>query len=136
MIAGSSRPAPLPHYVRIGRYGGRLMTLAEFQAREELAELRRTLSCTGPLGRLSATGVSMHLTNRLRVEFGFDADGMIRQADLDAAVVLLIEIHAKVRAIGEDTPPGALLDVMRAVVGGGHNFPSKGRSRRAHWSLH
>ncbi|KAK6697176.1 hypothetical protein SNK04_014264 [Fusarium graminearum] len=69
------------------------MPWPEFKARENLAALRSGLAYAGAMRRLNPTGVSMNLTNRLRVEFGFDADGMIGANDISAATDLLINLH-------------------------------------------
>ncbi len=120
----------LPHLVRSRRYGHRLMPLPEFQARERIASLRASLPRAGALARLSSTGVSMNLTNRLRAEFGADSEGLLHAAHLDAVTVLLIELHALVRSVDPSLQSGDLRDWMKQVVGGGHPFPPKKRAKR------
>lgn len=120
----------LPHFVRSHRYAGRLMTAAEFQARDQLAALRSALPRAGAMTKLSATAVSMNLTNRIRVEFGQDADGFIPADQLDAATVLLIELHAMVRSLPDGAVPCQLRDWMKEHIGGSYPFPRRKRTKR------
>lgn len=119
----------LPHFVRSHRYNRRLMTVTEFQAREQLGALRSALPRAGALAKLSATAVSMNLTNRMRIEFGQDADGYIPANQLDAATVLLIELHAMVHALRGNEAPGQLREWMKEHIGGSHPFPRRKRAK-------
>jgi len=121
----------LPHFIRSHRYGHRLMPLPEFQTREQITSLRRSLPRAGAMARLCSNAVSMRLSNRLKVEFQFDADGFIASADLDSVMVLLIELHALVRAVDSALSLAELRDWMKLTVGGGYGFPpSRQRARR------
>ncbi|HHC8921399.1 TPA: hypothetical protein ACN3MR_002867 [Stenotrophomonas maltophilia] len=115
--------------IRSHRYANRVMPLPEFQLREAVAGLRSGLSQAGAMRRLNATGVSLNLTNRLRVEFGLDDDGMIPAINLDAAMTLLVELHTWAQCHCEWNNLAELREDMRRVVGGNHPFPSKGRKR-------
>lgn len=121
--------AELPHLIRSHRYANRVMPWPEFQARENLAALRSGLAYAGAMRRLNPTGVSMNLTNRLRVEFGFDADGMIGSDDISAATHLLINLHMWANSLAPAGSIAGLREDMRRVVGGSHPFPSKGTKR-------
>ncbi|KAK6697296.1 hypothetical protein SNK04_014049 [Fusarium graminearum] len=105
------------------------MPWPEFKARENLAALRSGLAYAGAMRRLNPTGVSMNLTNRLRVEFGFDADGMIGANDISAATDLLINLHMWANSLAPAGNIAGLREDMRRVVGGSHPFPSKGTKR-------
>lgn len=120
----------LPQLIRSHRYNHRLMTLTEFQGREQLASLRSALPRAGAMARLSATAVSMNLTNRMRIEFGQDADGFVPADQLEAATVLLIELHAMVHALHGSEAPSQLREWMKEHIGGSYPFPQKERAKR------
>lgn len=125
--------AQFPHFVRSARYGERLLTIAEFRQREELAAMVRSLPRMGYLVRVQCAG--LHLRNRLRIEFGTDDARSIPLPLLDAAYVLLIELTAKARAYPDNSYEG-LKAFSRDVLGAGHKFPHYGRRKRAaKWSL-
>lgn len=122
--------APLPHLIRSHRYNHRLMTIAEFQAREQIASLRFALPRSGAMQLLSSTAVSLNLTNRLRAEFGLDSDGMFSSNKLDQITDLLLDLHAKVQTVHGAVPRAGLRIWMKQVVGGGYPFPPKHRGPR------
>lgn len=125
--------AELPHLIRSHRYANRVMPWPEFQAREAIAALRSSLSHTGALCLLSSTAISMNLTNRIRVEFGFDDDGLLPADALEEVAELLLELHSWALSLELHQRRGPELSGLRAemkrVVGGNHSFPSKGRKR-------
>lgn len=121
--------ADLPHLIRSHRYANRVMPWPEFEAREALASLRSSFARTGGMRYLSSTGVSMNLTNRLRVEFGFDDDGLIAAQRLQEAIELLVRLHAWAHTVDAPECRGTLRDEMRRVVGGDYPFPSRGVRR-------
>lgn len=125
---------PIPHYVRIASYGDRLMTIAEYRQREELAAMVRWLPKLGQLARLGC--VTLYLRNRLRHDFGTDDPRSVPADRLDAAHVLLLELTAMARQ-NPDTTYDGLRVFVAETIGGGYRFPNrKGRPPRAARGVH
>jgi len=119
--------------IRSHRYANRVMPWTEFKARELIASLRSSLCHVGGLYQLSSTGIAMNLRNRLRVEFGFDQDGLLPADGLQKITRILLDLHewaaSTPRGNLRGQALGELREEMRRVVGGGYPFPAKGVKR-------
>jgi hypothetical protein len=117
-------PDRLPHFVRVKRYGHRLMPWPECQLRDGVADAIQTVRASITIG--SKAKVTQRLANRLRIEFGGCSAETMPADQLEPALCVLGELALLgCHFCREPKTFEQLTHFVNRVVGNGHKFPPR-----------